>query len=143
MNTYPVDHKISLTINTDITALSYLLSWFEQLNQQSVIKQEVWWQCQTLLIEGFTNIVEHAHKGLSPETPINIEAFRSEKSIQISIFSQGEPFDLEHYLQEVSEFEDNHQERGRGLKIMSIMADKLSYEQIAENCYRLSINKNY
>ncbi|BCL33903.1 ATP-binding protein [Nostoc sp. MS1] len=136
-------HKISLTTNTDITALSDVLSWFEQLNQQQVIKQEVWWQCQTLLIEGFTNIVEHAHKGLLPETPINIEAYRFDKSIQIRIFAQGEPFNLERQLQEVTEFEENNQERGRGLKIMSIMADKLSYEQIAENSHCLVINKYY
>ncbi|MCF4966564.1 ATP-binding protein [Nostoc sp. CMAA1605] len=138
-----MDHKIFLTINTDITALSSVLSWFEQLNQPPVITQEIWWQCQTLLIEGFTNIVEHAHQGLSVETLINIEAYRSEKSIQIRILSQGQPFDLERQLQELSEFEENHQERGRGLKIMSILADSLDYKQIAENCYCLSINKSY
>ncbi|MBD2360623.1 anti-sigma regulatory factor [Anabaena minutissima FACHB-250] len=138
-----MDNKISLTINTDITALSDVLSWFEQINQPPIIKQEIWWQCQTLLIEGFTNIVEHAHKNLTEETPINIEVRRSVQSIEICIFSQGRPFDLEEKLQEVFEFEENNQERGRGLKIMSIIADKLSYERITENRYCLSISKNY
>lgn len=138
-----MDNKITLKIKTDITALSHILSWFEQINQPPITQQEIWWQCQTLLIEGFTNIVEHAHNKLSKETPINIEACRSAQSIEIRIFSQGKPFNLEQKLQEISEFDENNQERGRGLKIMSILADKLTYERIAENCYCLYIAKFY
>ncbi|WP_016879600.1 ATP-binding protein [Chlorogloeopsis fritschii PCC 9212] len=138
-----MDKQISLKITTDITNLPDVLSWFEQINQPPIARQEIWWKCQTILIEGFTNIVEHAHKTLSEETPINIEAFRSDKFIEIRIFSQGEPFNIEQKLQEIAEFEENHQERGRGLKIMSILADKLSYEQVSENCYCLFMSKTY
>ncbi|MBD2299228.1 anti-sigma regulatory factor [Nostoc sp. FACHB-87] len=138
-----MDNKICLKVNTDLNASSEILSWFEQINQTSNIDQEIWWQCQTLLIEGFANIVEHAHKNLPQETPIEIEVWLSNKQIDIRILSQGEAFDLEKQLQQVPEFENNHRERGRGLKIMSAIADKLTYEPTADNRYCLLISKFY
>ncbi|MBN3926420.1 anti-sigma regulatory factor [Nostoc sp. NMS4] len=138
-----MNNKIYLKVNTDLTASPQVLSWFEQINQPPILDQEIWWQCQTLLIEGFTNIVEHAHKNLPTETPIEIEAVRLDKYIEIYIRSQGQPFDLEQKLQQISEFEENQQERGRGLKIMSAIADKLSYEQTVDNRYCLFISKYY
>jgi serine/threonine-protein kinase RsbW len=44
-------------------------------------------------------------------------------------------------LQQTSEFEDNEEERGRGLKIMSAIADELSYEPTTDNRYCLFISK--
>jgi len=138
-----MNKKIYLKVNTALTASPQVLSWFEQMNQPPMPDQLIWWQCQTLLIEGFTNIVEHAHKNLPIETPIEIEAVRLDESIEIRILSQGEFFDLDQQLQQTSEFEDNEQERGRGLKIMSAMADKLSYEPTIDNRYCLFISKSY
>ncbi len=135
--------KINLKVNTDLNASSEVLSWFEQMNQPPLPEQKIWWQCQTLLIEGFANIVEHAHKNLSQSTPVEIEAVRLNEHIEIRIYSLGQPFDLESKLRETSEFEDNDQERGRGLKIMSAMADKLSYEPTQDNRYCLFISKCY
>ncbi|ACC80355.1 ATP-binding protein [Nostoc punctiforme] len=136
-------NKIYLKVNTDLTASSQVLFWFDQMNQPPIPNKEVWWQCQTLLMEGFTNIVEHAHKNLPIETPIEIEAVRVNKYIEIRIWSQGEPFDLEQQLRQISEFDENEQERGRGLKIMSAIADKLSYEPTEDNRYCLFISKYY
>ncbi|RCJ36459.1 ATPase [Nostoc minutum NIES-26] len=138
-----MNKKIYLKVNTDLTASPQVLSWFEQMNQPPIPDQKIWWQCQTLLIEGFTNIVEHAHKNLPIETPIEMEAVRFNQYIEIRILSKGEPFDLEQQLQQTSEFEENEQERGRGLKIMSAIADKLSYERTEDNRYCLFINKYY
>ncbi|MFN6469087.1 MAG: ATP-binding protein [Nostoc sp. SerVER01] len=138
-----MNKKIYLKVNTDLTASPEVLSWFEQMNQPSFRNKQIWWQCQTLLMEGFTNIVEHAHKNLPLETPIEIEALRLNEYIEIRIWSQGECFDLEEQLRETSEFEDNNQERGRGLKIMSALADKLSYERTIDNRYCLFISKYY
>ncbi|MGJ5630079.1 ATP-binding protein [Nostoc sp. CALU 1950] len=138
-----MNNKIYLKVNTDLTASPQVLSWFENLNQPPIPDKQIWWQCQTLMIEGFTNIVEHAHKNLSIETPIEMEAVRLDEQIEIRIWSQGEPFDLEQQLQQTSEFEDNDQERGRGLKIMSAIADKLSYERAVDNRYCLFISKYY
>jgi serine/threonine-protein kinase RsbW len=137
-----VTKTIHLQVNTDLTASSQVLSWFEQINQSPLLESEIWWKCQTLLIEGFTNIVEHAHKNLPPETLIEIEAVRSSKQIEIRIWSQGQFFDLEKKLQQISEFEDNEDERGRGLKIMSAIADELSYERTTDNRYCLFISKS-
>lgn len=123
-------NKIQLQINTGITDSDQVLSWFEQLNQPLVVSEDIWWQCQTLLQEGFMNIVEHAHKDLPDDTPIDIEAARLATSIEIRIWSYGDRFDLEQKLQEIGEFEANDGERGRGLKIMSAIADRMSYEQM-------------
>ncbi len=136
-------NKICLKVNTDLTASPQVLSWFEQINQPPIADKKIWWQCQTLMIEGFTNIVEHAHRNLPIETPIEIEAVRLDKYIEIRIWSEGEPFDLEQQLQQIFEFEDNVQERGRGLKIMSTIADKLTYEPTIDSRYCLFISKYY
>ncbi|MDZ7957852.1 MAG: anti-sigma regulatory factor [Aulosira sp. DedQUE10] len=138
-----MNNRIHLKVHTDLNNSSRVLSWFEQINQPPIPDAKIWWQCQTLLIEGFANIVEHAHKNLPIETPIELEAMRSSEHIEIRILSEGPAFDLEQKLQEVSEFEDNQQERGRGLKIMSEIADQLSYEPTADHRYCLFISKYY
>ncbi|MBD2744792.1 anti-sigma regulatory factor [Coleofasciculus sp. FACHB-1120] len=136
-------NKIHLKINTDCATSEQIISWFNQLNQPPISDVNIWWQCQTLLQEGFTNVVDHAHKNLPPDTPIEIEAVRYSQSIEIRIWNQGLPFDLEQKLTEVSDFEDNDAARGRGLKIMSNLADKLCYERMPDNRNCLLIIKNY
>lgn len=136
-------NKIHIQTNTDITASEQVLSWFEQLNQSPSISDEIWWQCQTLLQEGFINIVEHAHKNLPDNTPIDIEAVRLNTSIEIRIWGYGERFDMEEKLQEIDEFEANDGDRGRGLKIMSALADRMSYEQMPDRRYCLFLSKSY
>jgi serine/threonine-protein kinase RsbW len=138
-----VIHKIHLQVNTDLAATSQVMSWFEQINSPPLSDLKTWWQCQTLLQEGFANIVEHAHKNLPPETPIVLEAIRSEQAIEIRIWSYGTAFDLQQKLREIPEFENNDGDRGRGLKIMSKLADGLSYESTADNRYCLWMKKYY
>ncbi len=138
-----MENKIYLTVNTDLKNSPQVLSWFEQINLPPISDKQVWWQCQTLMMEGFTNIVEHAHKNLPATTPIDIEVARFKDCVEIHILCLGKPFDLEQQLQKSPEFEENEQERGRGLKIMSIIADKFSYTQIEKNRYCLSITKYY
>ncbi|MGM3307098.1 ATP-binding protein [Anabaena sp. WFMT] len=138
-----MNHKICLIVNSDLTTSPQVLSWFEEINQPPMEDKKIWWQCQTLLLEGFTNIAEHSHKHLPIETPIELEAIRLDEAIEIRIWSLGEAFDLEQALQEIDELEDNYQERGRGLKIMSAIADKLSYEKTLDNRYCLFMSKLY
>ncbi len=136
-------NKIQLQINTSITDSEKVLSWFEQLNQPLVISEDIWWQCQTLLQEGFMNIVEHAHKNLPDDTPIDIEATRLATSIEIRIWSYGARFNMEEKLQEIGKLEANDGDRGRGLKIMSAIADRMSYEQMPDCRYCLFLSKSY
>lgn len=136
-------HEIHLQVNTELAASEQVLTWFEQLNQPPLPDLRIWWQCQTLLQEGFTNIVEHAHKNLPKETPIVLEAMRSDKSIEIRIWAYGAPFDLEQKLRETAELEENDNERGRGLKIISEIADGLSYQRTADNRNCLWMKKCY
>jgi serine/threonine-protein kinase RsbW len=138
-----VNYKIFLKVDTNLTASSAILSWFEQINQPPILERKILWQCQTLLIEGFTNVVEHAHKNLPVETPIEIEVVRSENFIEIRIWAYGRPFDLKQKLQEIGHLEANEEERGRGLKIMATLADELRYEPTADRRYCLFIRKFY
>jgi serine/threonine-protein kinase RsbW len=75
--------KIDLQVCTDIAASERVLSWFEQINQPPITDHKLWWECQTLLIEGFINIVEHAHRDLPPETSIDLEVTRFYQHIEI------------------------------------------------------------
>lgn len=136
-------YQINLQVNTDITASDQVLLWFEQLNQPPLPDTQIWWQCQTLLYEGFTNIVEHAHKNLPFDTPITIEASRYDQVIEIRIWSYGFPFDLQQKMRETPQFEANEDERGRGLRIMSLIADELSYEPTPDNRQCLWMKKYY
>lgn len=136
-------HKISIEVNSEFTASEQVMSWFEQLNNPPLPDVVIWWQCQTLLHEGFANMVEHAHKNLPPETIITIEAERSDQYIEIRIWSSGLIFDLEQKLQEIPALEDNDSEGGRGLKIMEKIADYLSYDRTADNRNCLLMKKYY
>lgn len=136
-------HKIHLRVNTELSASNQVLSWIEQLNCPPLPDIITWWQCQTLLQEGFANVVEHAHKDLPRETPIALEAERSSQAIEIRIWSYGAPFDLKQKLQEIPEFEDNDDERGRGLKIISSLADGLDYKPTTDNRSCLWMKKCY
>lgn len=132
--------KIHLQLHTDLAASDRILSWFEQLNNPPIPDQSIWWQCQTLLQEGYANIAEHAHKDLPPETPIEIEAVRLDNCIEIRIWGFGPNFDLESHLKQIPELEENFDGRGRGLKIISLLADRFTYDRTNDqrNCLLMS-----
>ncbi|MEA5580935.1 anti-sigma regulatory factor [Nodularia harveyana UHCC-0300] len=138
-----MNKKIHLTVKTDLNYTSEVLSWLEPINQPPLIDQSIWWKCQTLLIEGFTNIVEHAHKNLPVETPIDLEVVRLSDQIEIRIWSLGEAFDVEEELRTKPELVDNFQERGRGLKIMSSIADEFTYHPTEDHRYCLLFKIKY
>jgi len=128
--------KIHLQVPTDSRVSDQVLSWFEELNQPPITNSKIWWQCQTVLKEGFDNAVEHAHRALPRETPIELEAIRYEGAIEIRIWDCGTPFDLLRKIKETPALEDNIGEHGRGLKIMEKIADDLRYDRLhdARNC---------
>lgn len=118
-----------------------VLAWFDSLKTDS-IPAMVWFECQTILAEGFDNAVRHAHRGLPSETPIDIEVAIYHQSIEIQIKDRGNNFDLEAYLLQISTEVNNEAEGGRGLLIIQQLADSFSYINYEHgNC--LFISKSY
>jgi serine/threonine-protein kinase RsbW len=138
-----VERQIHLRVKTDLNACEQVLAWFEQLNQPPLPDPQLWWKCQTLLQEGLTNAIEHAHRTLSPETPIDLEASRSDEAIAIRIYDFGMPFDLDRQLRQTPDFDENQRARGRGLRIMSMIADRLSYTRTSDKRNCLNMIKYY
>lgn len=133
----PPLHKIHLQVNTDLNELDRILRWLDQLEHLPIPKT-VWWQCQLALVEGFTNAVRHAHKGLPMETPIDLEVTVFQESLEIRIWDYGTPFDLEAKLKELREVERDPLDcgGGNGLRLILKMADRVDYK-------RTSNRRNY
>lgn len=92
--------NISLQVNTDMNALTRVLDWLEQLQDIS-IPNEVWFQFQLALAEGFTNAVRHAHKNLPVETPIQLEITVFSGHWEFKLWDCGPRFDFDAKLQEI------------------------------------------
>ena len=85
---------------------------------------EIQYQCKMAFYEAVTNAVKHGHKGLPPETLVEIEVTLTANSITIQVWDRGEGFDLqEMYYNELREWP----ERGRGVYIIKQIADFMSY----------------
>ena len=90
---------ISLQVNTDLNALTKVLEWFEQLKNLS-LPNEVWWNFQLALAEGFTNAVRHAHKNLPVETPVQLEIIVFNGRLELKVWDCGPYFDFDGKLKE-------------------------------------------
>ncbi|MEG4205426.1 ATP-binding protein [Microcoleus sp. Pol7_A1] len=134
--------KADLQVNTGLSALDRVLSWFAQLYEQR-IPTSVWIRCQLALAEGFTNAVRHAHEGKRPDLPVDIEVVVCTESVDIKIWDSGAAFDLEQKIKDMSEKIDPEASGGRGLKLMKDIADSLSYTRTADGRNCLSMVKNY
>jgi serine/threonine-protein kinase RsbW len=123
---------------TDPTALKTVLAWFDQF-KTAPIPHQVWLQCQLAVIEGFTNAVRHAHADLPATTPIKLEVAIAEDVIHIRIWDHGPGFDLATMLRHKLKTTNRESEGGRGLKIMYLVADRLTYESVqgGGNCLHL------
>ncbi|GAB4185071.1 MAG: hypothetical protein Fur006_23100 [Coleofasciculaceae cyanobacterium] len=134
--------SFQLQVNTDSNVLIQVLSWFEQLKPPSIPKM-TWIECQTALAEGLGNAIDHAHRGLPPETPIDIEVAIFSQTIEIQICDRGPTFDFEQQLQALPDELDEMAERGRGLNIMQQITDYLSYTRTSDNRNCLLLVKSY
>lgn len=92
--------KICLKVNTDLNTVAQVLQWYEQL-EHLPIPQRILDQCKLALIEGFTNAVRHAHKGMPIETPIELEVTVFNGRLEIKVWDYGQPFDLKAKLREI------------------------------------------
>ncbi len=126
-----------IVVNSDINALTQVLDWFAQFNAPP-LTYEVWWFCQLVLTEGFTNAVRHAHRDLPPATPITVEVNVFTDRIEMRIWDQGAGFDLNRKLQELDQtIQDPEPEGGMGLVFLQKFADEVDYQRHAEqqqNC---------
>jgi serine/threonine-protein kinase RsbW len=91
--------NISLQVNTELNALTIVLEWFEQLKDLS-IPNEVWWNFQLALAEGFTNAVRHAHKNLPVETPVQLEILVFNGRLELKVWDCGPYFNFDAKLKE-------------------------------------------
>ena len=134
--------KKHLKINTDLNVLTQTLGWFDQL-KDSGIPQPTWFQCQLVLAEGLTNAIRHAHKDQPPEVQIELEVKVFAQHLEIRIWDQGNPFDLETRVKALPEKIDTNNETGRGLKLMQTIADQLTYTRAADHRNCLLITKSW
>jgi serine/threonine-protein kinase RsbW len=138
----PMLKKADIQVNTGLSGLGWVLSWFSQL-YDSRIPTSVWIRCQLVLAESFTNAVRHAHKGKPPDWPVEIEVAVFAESLEMRIWDWGEPFDLEQKIKDMSEQDNINSPGGRGLKLIKDIGDSISYERTADGRNCLSIVKNY
>lgn len=116
-----------LQVQTDLTALTTVLEWFEEI-LLTIVPHHLWWEYQLILAEGFTNTVRHAHKHLPLTTPIDLELKVFTNSLEILIWDYGQPFNLEEKLQFILQHPSGlSDEGGRGLSLMKKLSNELSY----------------
>lgn len=127
-----------LRVNSDLDVLNQVLKWFEQFWVKYLAKR-IWpenqlYRLQLALAEGFTNAVRHAHQGLPPETPIDLEIVLWEDRLEIRIWDGGKPFDP-NTLEEPKPGE-LREGGGYGWFLLRRLADRVIYERYADsrNC---------
>jgi serine/threonine-protein kinase RsbW len=150
MKTNLLLHNSSLQVVSDLDGMATVLEWFDQFNGTQ-ISYQTWLEGQTALLEGFTNVVRHAHNHLSPETLVDLEVQVSAESFQIRIWDQGDIFDLEaaiercHIETSQSEFDPLEHESQWGciffLKLRKNYGWTISYTRELENTNCLLLKK--
>ncbi|MGI0495396.1 ATP-binding protein [Alkalinema pantanalense CENA528] len=152
MESYSLDQRYSLQVHSDVAVLAQVLSWFNQLYQPSIPKP-IWLQCQTILAEGLTNAIRHAHRDKPSATPVDIEVSFSHQQpshhqsshhqIVIKVWDCGSAFDLDQKIQNLPDRIDPQQYGGRGIQIMKKLADQIHYDRMDDQRNCLVIIKNY
>jgi serine/threonine-protein kinase RsbW len=134
--------NLSFQVKTDLSVLDKVLGYFEQLDQPWIPRQD-WLQAQLALAEGFTNAVRHAHRGFSPDVPIEINLLLYPQSMEIRIWDRGQPFDLEDFLRQLGQRDTRFSGHGQGLPILQKIAAHLSYQRSSDQRNCLLIVKNF
>ena len=120
-------NSFQIQVQTKPEDIIKVLIWFEEL-RQSFIPTQAWLECQTVLGEAFDNAVCHAHKKMPEETPIQLKVEIFNHSMIMKIWDYGPGFDLEKYRQQKEkELVDRYAENGRGINIITKVADYFSY----------------
>ncbi|HEY9607936.1 ATP-binding protein, partial [Allocoleopsis sp.] len=135
-----------LEVETDLHAVTKVLQWFEDFTKP-MLPQPSQSQCQLAFVEGFTNAVRHAHHNLPPTTPIELELKVFPDSLEMRIWDQGQPFDLETKLQEAldrqKDLDPLSAVGGRGLIFMHQLMDEVAYLRVDDDRNCLLMRKRY
>jgi serine/threonine-protein kinase RsbW len=130
------------TTSSQPAAVNDILAWLQQLKPDFISTRQ-WLECQTVIIEGLDNVIQHAHHHLPATTPIKINLNIYSQGIAIKIWDLGEPFDLQQALTETPERQDESADHGRGLILMRRILDYVSYEPLPEGGNCLSMVKSF
>jgi serine/threonine-protein kinase RsbW len=120
-----------LQVHSDLKALAHVLQWFTEIAHNK-LASDCFLQCQTMLAEGFTNAVRHAHRHYPPQTLIDIELIFYIHYLEIQIWDSGQPFDLKAKLDSLLQTQNtvslmDLEEGGRGLKFIYALTDSFYY----------------
>jgi serine/threonine-protein kinase RsbW len=135
-----IQQRERLVVPSHLAALNPIQAWFRQFCLQN--EERYPWlahQCDRLnlaLAEGFTNAVRHAHRGLPPETPIEIGLTLHEDWIEIRIWDHGRPFNPD----ELKEPQPGTlQSGGYGWFLLRRLTDRVAYDRYIDgrNCLQL------
>lgn len=134
-----MQHVYTLQVLTDLNALAKVVQWFNCIESQVKHIQAsplFWMQLHTVLMEGVTNAIRHAHRDKPTTTPIDIEVKLLEHHLELRIWDHGTPFDLVQKLSQIPEMVDPMQSGGRGLRLIEKMSDQFSYTRTHDdrNC---------
>ncbi|MEM9244285.1 MAG: ATP-binding protein [Cyanobacteria bacterium P01_F01_bin.153] len=142
--------RSTLIVPSRRDALSRVLSWAECFRGKPLvgvfsfdpISNEVWLRYKVALAEGFTNVVRHAHEGLLPETPVELQIQLEAQRLALQIWDSGPPFDFKGKLERVLAQPRRPAAGGFGLVIMYRAADEWRYERGEDerNCLTLVWN---
>ena len=118
------------------------MNWFS-CQRPSPVDKGTWSACLTAMGEAFENTIYHARDPLKTEPQTRVEVTITTGVVQIQIWDNGPGFNFEQYMKALPKIVPLHTERGRGLWIISQIADYLHYSQTANQLNCFTIQKNW
>lgn len=128
MQNEQLEARSHLQVETDLRALEKVLQWFESF-ALPFIPQQLGWEFQLALTEGFTNAVRHGHQGLPSTTPIELEVKVFRDYLEMRVWDRGEIFDWEATLQSTDheDYDPLDKPGGRGLMLIKQITDEFDF----------------
>lgn len=118
------------------------MEWLQQ-NQPDFVPIRSWLECQTVIIEGFDNVLKHAHRHLASETAIALCLQVYPQGLEMEIWDYGEPFDLLKALEQAPEKQAISADHGRGLILMRRILDYITYTRTQDSRNHLRMIKAF
>ena len=99
-------------------------------------------QISISVVEACTNALEHGNK-CRPEENVRVVFTMQPDRLVIEVQDNGEGFDYKDYLRHIPDPSDIHKQRGRGIYIMSMMMDTLSFEMLSDGGMKVTLEKMF